>query len=170
MIVSTERRQEILGDKRRASRTDIGLAVLLLAGREGLSDEVFFRRSYGFNFRTKAHRGALDVLKHRLRTMLEDREGLELQRLDGRNVVAGTLCAADPRCTQPPGDRALRHLVASGRCSAKDLSARLGISLRSAQQVLKQLVKDGACHVAKDGRTVRYYVEDTTFSEPTQAR
>jgi hypothetical protein len=43
----------------------------------------------------------------------------------------------------------------------------LRIPLRSIQKILRELLDDNACVSEGQGRRVEYYVEDTTFSEPT---
>jgi hypothetical protein len=43
----------------------------------------------------------------------------------------------------------------------------LNLSLRVAQRLLGDLTEAGSCTAERDGRAVRYFVEDTTYSEIT---
>jgi predicted ArsR family transcriptional regulator len=64
-------------------------------------------------------------------------------------------------------DRLLRAIASRGGATAQDVAKAVGVSLRVAQQALADLSADGSCLATKEGRKVRYAVEDTTFSEPT---
>ena len=74
---------------------------------------------------------------------------------------------ADPRTAAPVGDRVLRLLASRPGVTAKDAAKALEVPLRTVQAELQQLVSDGACNAERQGRKVQYWVEDTTFSEPT---
>lgn len=150
-----------------STRANTALAVLMLAGRDGLTDAEFFEATYGFPFKARIHRGQLDVLKHRIRGGLGTE--IVLRRVGDRNVLDGIehFAVPDPRCAQPAGDRALRAL-AGGRATARELADRMDVALRTAQGILRELVEEGACVVHKEGRAVSYTVEDTSFSEPTR--
>jgi predicted ArsR family transcriptional regulator len=64
----------------------------------------------------------------------------------------------------------LRCIAREGRMAARSISDALGISIRSAQSALEELVQNGSCQRHKIGRAVEYAVEDTTFQEPTAHR
>lgn len=153
--------------KSAGTRRDTALAVLLLAGREGLDDEAFFSATYGFALTSSSHRSALHVLTHRLRAQLP--EGVRLVRIDDRNRLetSSGVSVPDPRCGRRTTDRVLRALAGRG-ASAKEVASSLGIGVRTAQKVLQELVDEGSCLTRKEGRRVTYIVEDTTFEEPTQ--
>jgi hypothetical protein len=153
--------------QRKQGRTDIALAVLALAGDEGMREEELFRRAYGFAFARNVHRGVLDVLLHRARKHL-DAHG-ELARDEGHLTLRlnGPLILVDPRCSPREDDRVLRMVARRGKATAKEASDALGIPLRSAQAALESLLQVGACTRERQGRSVEYRVDDTTFQEPT---
>ena len=97
-------------------------------------------------------------------------EGLgEIVRDAGRlrMRVARAVAVPDPRCVQPTSEQVLRCIAREGKMAARDISDALGISVRSAQSALEELVQNGSCQRLKVGRAVEYAVEDTTFQEPT---
>jgi hypothetical protein len=156
--------------QRRQGRTDTALAVLALAGEQGLSDDQLFRAAYGFAFSHNVHGGVLDVLLHRARAHL----GSAGEITRGRGVLAlavqTPLLLVDPRCAPLDDDRVLQLVARCGRMSAKDTSQQLGLPLRSAQAALEALVATGACTRERNGRAIEYRVDDTTFQEPTGQR
>lgn len=167
LIVDAASEKALRENPRQQGRADAAIAVLTLAGSDGLSDEAFFRATYGFEYSPAQHRGVFDVLKHRMRKQLGGYS--KLQCRDGHNVLAheGLTVLPDPRCCQPLSDSVLRAL-ANGAATAKDLARQLSVPLRTAQLALKQLVEEGACMSMREGRQIRYVLEDTTFSEPTR--
>lgn len=156
--------------QRRQGRTDTALAVLALAGNEGLSDDELFRAAYGFAFSHNVHGGVLDVLLHRARAHLG--AAGEITRSHGvlALVVPAPLLLVDPRGAPHDDDRVLQLVAQRGRMSAKDTSQQLGLPLRSAQAALEALVATGACTRERNGRAIEYRVDDTTFQEPTGQR
>jgi hypothetical protein len=165
LVTTSERAPD--GKQSKQQRAFTLIAVVALAGAEGIDEEDAFRRTYGFGFQRELHRDVFNVLIHRVRGVLE---GLaELERGDGtlRLLPETATALPDPRCAQPLGDRVLSFVSRAGGARAKEISQSLGVSLRSAQQALEVLVDDGACQRSKKGRAVAYAVEDTTFREPT---
>lgn len=156
--------------QRRQGRTDTALAVLALAGEEGLSDDQLFRAAYGFAFSHNVHGGVLDVLLHRARAHLGSAGEITRSRGVLALTVQTPLLLVDPRCAPPDDDRVLQLVARSGRMSAKDTSQQLGLPLRSAQAALEALVATGACTRERNGRAIEYRVDDTTFQEPTGQR
>ena len=156
--------------QRRQGRTDTALAVLALAGEQGLSEDELFRAAYGFAFSHNVHGGVLDVLLHRARAHV----GAAGEITRGRGVLAlavrTPLLLVDPRCAPHDDDRVLQLVARCGRMSAKDTSQQLGLPLRSAQAALEALVATGACTRERNGRAIEYRVDDTTFQEPTGQR
>jgi hypothetical protein len=153
--------------RRPNGRAETLLAVLALAGPDGLDEGTCFARAYGFNYVPGLHRGVLDVLVHRARGLVE---GVAcITRGPGRLALATTrpLLLSDPRTSHATTDRVLRLLAEQGRASAKETAARLGLSLRAAQGALSELAGSHACVVERDGRNITYAVEDSVFSEPT---
>ena len=153
--------------RRRHGRVESLLAILALAGPDGLDEPGCFARAYGFGYVPAIHRGVLDVLVHRARAAVE---GIaSLTRADGR-LALGTsrpLLIPDPTSSRSTTDRVLRLLAERGRASAKEAAAQLGLSLRVVQGALNELAGSHACVVERDGRHVSYAVEDSVFSEPT---
>lgn len=142
-------------------------AVLGLAGAP-LDEAECFERVYGFRFVPEMHRGSFDVLLHRARASLE---GLATFERSGDTVamqVLAPFAIADPRMVEPAEARVLRA-IASGGTTAKEIAGATGLSLRQTQTLLKSLADEGECAATKEGRIMRYAVEDTTFSEPTRA-
>ena len=153
--------------QRRQGRTDTALAVLALAGPDGLSDDQLFRAAYGFAFSHNIHGGVLDVLLHRARAHLGDAGGITRSRGVLTLALARPLLLVDPRGAPHDDDRVLQLVARCGRMSAKDTSQQLGLPLRSAQAALEALVATGACTRERNGRAIEYRVDDTTFQEPT---
>ncbi len=148
-------------------RTDTGLAVLCLAGPDGMNRADFFKAVYGFKFSYTVHRGNLNVLLHRIRKRVEGRG--EITRDDEHITLSlsGKVVVADLRCERPTPDRVLALLGAQHSNQAASVARTLGIALRTAQHALAQLVNEGACRMQRTGGSVCYVVDDTTFAEPT---
>jgi hypothetical protein len=156
--------------QRRQGRTDTALAVLALAGEEGLPDDELFRAAYGFAFSHSVHGGVLDVLLHRARAHVGAAGEITRSRGVLALAVRTPLLLVDPRCAPHDDDRVLQLVARCGRMSAKDTSQQLGLPLRSAQAALEALVATGACTRERNGRAIEYRVDDTTFQEPTGQR
>ncbi|MBX3247549.1 MAG: helix-turn-helix transcriptional regulator [Myxococcales bacterium] len=126
-----------------------------------------FGRVYGFTDLADLHRGARDVLYHRARKALGDLA--TLHRKDGRIELRprAAFCFGDPRCEPDDDVETLRAVAARGVVSVKELAATLGVPDRTAQDVLKRLVEEGALAAEQEGRRKVYRLEDTTFREPT---
>ena len=152
---------------RRQGRTDTVLAVLALAGPDGLPEEQLFRAAYGFAFSHNVHGGVLDVLLHRARAHLGDAGEITRSRGEITLALPTPLLLVDPRGALHADDRVLQLVARSGRMTAKDTSQQLGLPLRSAQAALEALVSTGACTRERSGRAIEYRVDDTTFQEPT---
>jgi len=152
------------------ARTGALVAALALAGEAGLEEPEAFAAAYGFAYVPERHRDTFHVAIHRARAHVE--AVARIERGEGRlqlRVAQATLFA-DPRCARPLADQVLRCIAAEGRIGARRVGEVLGISLRSAQGALEQLLEDGSCQRVRSGRAVEYAVEDTTFQEPTEHR
>jgi hypothetical protein len=156
--------------RRPHGRVESLLAILALAGPDGLEESVCFARAYGFAYVAGVHRGVFDVLVHRARGAVDGIAGLV--RGNGRLALAPAqaLLIPDPSTSRSTTDRVLRLLAERGRASAKEAAACLGMSLRAVQGALNELAGSEACTVERDGRHVTYAVEDSVFSEPTTRR
>ena len=101
---------------------------------------------------------------HRMRGRVAD--AAQILRDEGRLVLAPAhaFLLADPRCALPLADRLVLSLVALGTPSAADAADALGLPLRTVQAALQALVAEGTCRAERQGRHVRYLVEDTTFT------
>ncbi|MEM9191110.1 MAG: helix-turn-helix domain-containing protein [Myxococcota bacterium] len=152
---------------RRGTRSAACVAALLLAGDDGVEDRPLFRAVYGFDYEAEVHRGVFDVLKSRLRTQLGSQ--VELDKVNGRNRITPhvSLAVPDPRCLPSVRSQVLQALAEEPR-SAKEVASVAGIALRTAQHALRLLVEEGDCEQVKEGRRVRYILEDTTYSEPAR--
>ena len=160
-------RARVLDEASGSLRTDSAIATLLLAGTDGIDEDTFFRKLYGFDYEPERHQSVRGVLYGRVRKRLEP---AELAREGGRAriVFSGSLLAPDPRCTPPPELGILRVLAERKRAAPKDVAAALGIPLRTAQDFLRRLTEDGAVRAERAARGLHYVLEDTTFSEPTR--
>lgn len=152
----------------RVGRTETALAVLAFAGDEGLAEAELFRRAYGFAFERELHKGVLGVLVHRMRGWADTRATVHREDGHMRLEPHQRLVIADPRCERPTESRVLVLLGRHGLTSAKQAAKTLSISVRSAQAALQALVEDGALERVREGRSVGYVLEDTTFEEPTR--
>lgn len=153
--------------RRKQGRVETLVSALLLAGDEGYDETRLFSTVYGFEYEPSTHKGVFDVLLHRARSYLGDHG--ELHRSDGwiRLELSRPLMVPDPRCAKPIEDRLLRAVAEQRGATAKDVANAVGVSLRAAQAALHELAEKGACQAERDGRQLRYQIEDTTFSEPT---
>jgi hypothetical protein len=153
--------------RRKQGRNETLVSALALAGPSGLSEEEAFGEVYEFAYQAEMHRGVFGVCVHRAREYLGAAGAIEHGA--GRVMLAldAPILVPDPRCTKPMQDRLLRAIASRGGATAQDVAKAVGVSLRVAQQALADLSADGACLATKEGRKVRYAVEDTTFSEPT---
>jgi hypothetical protein len=144
-------------------RVGTGLAVLTMVGAQGLSRDAFFQRVYGFPFSVGAHKGVLDVLLHRMRKTIAPFG--TIHRVDDvfTLTVDRPVILSDPRGAQSPEERLLAYLATAGPTSTEALGAALGLPLRTVQLVMQALTEEGACRALREGRHVRYQVEDTTF-------
>lgn len=152
------------------ARTQTLLAVLVLAGPQGMDEREAFEAAYGFRFQPDLHRDTFNVAIHRARSRLtgEDRLFREGGRL--RLELGQRTAVPDPRCGLPIAERVLRRVALGSALNARAISKLLGISVRSAQSALETLVEEGACRQRKQGRQVEYSIEDTTFQAPTRHR
>jgi hypothetical protein len=151
----------------RQARTEATIALLALAGDEGLDEDDLFRRIYGFEYKPELHRMVRNMLLHRARGRLEGLATLERSGSLVRLLPERAFLVPDPRCSPPPEDAVLLAIARWGRVSPKDTANRLGIPLRTAQAILRRLADEGVFRVENDGRAVFYTLEDTTFREPT---
>ena len=168
------------------ARTETGLAALALAGEGGDSRDGFFRSVYGFPFVSHRHQAVLDMLCHRMRTLLgssgeihrrggdsgpgaeSEAHGGAAAAPDGPSLSLSLQVAVvvpDMRCALPTADRVLRALATMGASSATAAADSLRMPLRTVQAVLQQLVAERACTLERDGRHVSYRIDDTTFTE-----
>ena len=153
--------------KRPRVRTETALAVLAFAAGRRMNQERFFLTVYGFGY-DEAHKTTLDALLHRMRDALGG-AGTVVHK-SGEVFLQSNVdfVLADPRCEQPMEDRLLRHIAKEGGLSARSLSGQLQIPLRTVQEALRELTESGMCIQQREGRSIKYEVEDTTFTEPTQ--
>lgn len=148
-------------------RTDTTIAVLALAGAPGMDQDALFERVYGFPYGGERHRGVRDVLFHRVRSRLGS-FGI-LTRIEGTISLAheGVLATPDPRCEPPPEQSLLHELAKVGHLTAPEAAQRLATNLRTVQRALKRLADEGVCEAVKRGGNIEFYLDDTTFREPT---
>lgn len=151
-------------------RVDRGLAVLSLAGPQGMSERDFFRSVYDFEYVKEIHGNTLNVLFHRMRKRIESIGALERAHEILSLTPLPSLMVSDPRVSESIDETILRMLGSEGYHAAKDLSTGLSLPLRTVQAALRRLVADESCAAVNKGRAMRYIVEDTTFSEPTMER
>jgi hypothetical protein len=152
---------------RTQGRVETLAAVVALAGEPGIPELEAFELTYEFAYVPDVHRGVFDVVLHRVRAHLGSHAELVRERGRLRLLPAVPLLLPDPRCSPHTTDRVLQLLAERGRAGAKDAASASGVSLRTAQGALQELVNQGACNVEKRGRNVVYVVEDSVFSEPS---
>ena len=150
----------------RSGREDSIAACLALAP-EGLSPRELFERVYGFRYVAEMHEATLRVAIHRTRNRLGD--AAVIHGAGGTITLSpkGPMLLPDPRCTRSELERLLL-VIAQRPSSARSLAGEMATPLRTIQKHLRELVEEGCCSAQKEGREVRYVVEDTTFSEPTR--
>ena len=151
----------------RSSRADRFLATLALAG-EVAAETTLFEGVFGFPYDHDLHAGTWRLALHRTKKRLGDLGEVLRDDAGCRLHSDAPLLLPDPRCSVGVEDRILLHVAAGHQSSARAISEALGVSLRSAQQGLEGLVKEGLCTRSRVGNAVEYALEDTTFHEPTQ--
>ncbi|MFK8002014.1 MAG: winged helix-turn-helix domain-containing protein [Polyangiales bacterium] len=150
-------------------RTDSGLATLAF-GRGALPLGVYFEQVYEYPFDSGVHRSMVNMHVKRMRERVGESAGIER---DGDTIalhIKRPLILRDARCEETIEDRVLGVLARSDAKSASELARELKIPLRTVQRILRELQVDAGVEQHKEGRKVRYAVEDTTFSEPTRTR
>ncbi|MFK7987389.1 MAG: helix-turn-helix domain-containing protein [Sandaracinaceae bacterium] len=154
----------------REERSAVSLATLLFAGPDGCRAPDLYRATFGGTYDPAAHDGLLRTTLYRARAALGARGSLE--RKKGVVVLHPTepLAIPDPRCAADVETRVLSLLAARGSASAAEIAHALHISVRKVQKSLRRLLDEGACEQLREGRQIRYVLEDTTFSEPTVQR
>jgi hypothetical protein len=169
LVVADGKVSQIAQQQRKQGRIDTAVAVLLQAGKVGLSLDRFFKDVYGFPFVPDLHKGTLDVLIHRMREHLGDLA--EMQRHGDTLVVApkSVIVVPDPRTAPSIDERVLQWLASQGSANAREAADRLEIPLRTVQSALAEMVSEGVLRSEGKGRSVRYIVEDTVFNEPTRS-
>lgn len=148
-------------------RTLAAVAALVLAGPSGQTLSDFFLRVYGFSFVTALHEGTLRMLLHRLRKAVA---GIGEVRRDNDRVALDLVVpvvVADPRGAQPPETRIVSYLASTGAVSTESAADHLGLPLRTARAILSRLVAAGVCDVVRDGRRVKYKIDDTVVTHFT---
>lgn len=151
----------------RIGRTEAALVTACLAGPDGILETEFFRQTYGFAYERAIHRGVIGVLIHRMRDWLEG--VAELERSD-RIIIRplAPFIVPDSKSARSVGAQVVLFLANRKLGTAKEAGSSLGVSLRSAQQALTDLVADGACERVRSGRRMSYQLTDTTFQDPTE--
>ncbi len=169
LVISDGKVSQIAQQQRKQGRIDTAVAVLLQAGKVGLSLDRFFKEVYGFPFVPDLHKGTLDVLIHRMREHLGDLA--DMQRQSDSLVVTpkSVMVVPDPRTAPSTDERVLQWLASQGSANAREAADRLEIPLRTVQSALAEMVSEGVHRIEGKGRSVRYIVEDTVFNEPTRS-
>ena len=152
--------------QRGRARTDGAIAALLFAAGP-IPEAGFFEALYGFPYKPANHQGARDTLYYRIRSRLADLGDLERTEEGLRLALQGPIAVPDPRFRPPPESALLTLVAGLGSASARETARRLGVPLRTAQHSLKALAAEGYCVAEREGRELRYRVEDTTFCPPT---
>lgn len=149
------------------ARVDGLLCAIAEAGGAPIDEDLVFERAYGFANPDGRYDGTLNVAVHRAR----DRLGAHgvLERAEGRLALKTDVAIPDPRTRLPPDAALLKQLATAGASSARELATELDVPLRSVQRMLKSMAQAGACRSRGRGKATSYVMEDTTFSEPTEA-
>ncbi|MEM7608959.1 MAG: hypothetical protein AAF411_26725, partial [Myxococcota bacterium] len=150
-------------------RTDAGLAMLAAAdGAMTVPD--YFEAAYEYTFERALHGSMLNMHVKRMRERLGEAAQLirESDTLELR--PAHTFLLRDPAWEPSIEDRLLSALAQRQGQSASDLAKRLRTPLRTVQRLLSELQVEAGVSQTKEGRSITYAVEDTTFSEPTRSR
>ncbi|MFT5359181.1 MAG: DNA-binding transcriptional ArsR family regulator [Polyangiales bacterium] len=150
-------------------RTDSGLATLAFeAGALPLGS--YFESVYVYAFDPSVHRSMVNMHVRRMRERIGESADIEREGDTIALRLVRSLMLRDARCEETIEDRVLGVLARSDSKSATELARELKIPLRSVQRILRELQVDAGVEQRKEGRNVRYAVEDTTFSEPTRTR
>lgn len=151
-------------------RTERGLAVLAWRAGRPLALPDYFRRVIGVGFDPAVHGSVLSSHIMRARARLGD-AGVIDRHLDGLVLTPRYgFMLRDPTCCEATEQQVLRYIGERGGASAVEVARALELPLRTAQRLLAVLVDDGLALAAREGRNLRYDVEDTSFAESTLAR
>jgi hypothetical protein len=155
------------GEDEGQDRTLAGIAALALAGPDGLTTGEFFARVYGFPLVAERHDGALRVLLHRMRKAVGDAG--EIDSDAGQMALRANvpLVVPDPRCAEPAEARVVAYLAFTGAASTELAAERLHLPVRTTRAILQKLVAAGVCRAVREGRRVRYEVDDSIITRLT---
>lgn len=162
----------IQGDPRQKdNRVQTALAVLALAGADGLRASQLFELVYGFAYVQAKHENILRVLIHRSRRAVAGAADVRRDADRLTFVPHRAVLIPDPRCAPTLEERVLDVLASfSHQASAQDVADHLAVPVRTVRAALKALQMEGACVMDRAGRNTSYRVEDTTFYEPSLTR
>jgi hypothetical protein len=163
-LASTASVVRIRRSRRREGRVETLLAVLALAGPDGLKEDRCFAGAYGFPFLPGLHAGAFEALIRRARTAAGPAASVVRQQGKLALIVSLPLAVPDPRISQRTADRVLAMLAQRRRTTVKQAASQLGISLRSARAALDQLAANGACVIEESSGRNGYAIEPVVFS------
>lgn len=149
----------------RQGRTDVAAAVLALCP-ESMPEAAFFRATFGMRFVPPIHESVLAMTLSRVRKKLEGVADVIRGRGEVRLVPHRAFAVPDPRCAPPPEGAVLRLVAQQGRITARGAAKALGVSLRTVQSAVRQLVGDGELELDRAGRSIAYRVDDTSFTSP----
>lgn len=149
----------------RQGRTDVAAAVLALCPG-AMAEDAFFRATFGMRFVPPVHESVLAMTLSRARKKLDGVADVVRGGGEVRLVVHRPFAVPDPRCAPPPEGAVLRLVAQQGRITAKGAAQTLGVSLRTVQSAVRQLVSDGELELDRAGRSIAYRVDDTSFTSP----
>lgn len=149
----------------RQGRTDVAAAVLALCPAS-MSEDAFFRETFGMRFVPPIHESVLAMTLSRVRKKLDGVAEVARGQGEVRLVPQRPFAVSDPRCAPPPEGAVLRLVAQQGRITARGAAKTLGVSLRTVQSAVRQLVSDGELELDRAGRSIAYRVDDTSFTSP----
>lgn len=146
------------------------LAVLAARPGDPLPTLEVFQEVYGFTYVAEKHSSVFRSALKRVRMQLGAFGEVDRPTAGTVRLLANQrLSVPDPQSILTLEERILRILSRTPASSA-EIARLLHVSKRQVQKSLPELIAQGCCSVEKDGRAVRYNVEDTTFIVPTFAR
>ena len=146
-----------------------GLCALAEAYPSSVPVDAWFERAFARPHRSSEHGEVVRSTLRRMRQLLPD--GASIVR-EGHNLGLRTdesLVFPHPRARTSIEDRVLA-CIGRGQRSSKEIANELAVSARTVQLALQRLTEDSLCTASKEGRQVRYEVEDTSFFSPTLTR
>jgi hypothetical protein len=144
---------------------ETGLALLALAGPEGLDRNRFFAAVHGTDYAHSQHEASLEALVANMAARLDGtgRVDRPAHGLTLALALERPMAVPDRRCVPAVAERVLRVVAALGSTDAEGAALPLGLPVDVVDRALEQLVAEGACRTCGEGRP-RYELHEPAIA------